>query len=544
MKQLIFKLFFTLLGGFFILYFVIPWSSFGMQMPFTGKPYKLGLDLQWWVELDYQVDLSQVETEPDYDAQRKKNVIEWLKSVIDKRIEALNINDSVITSASYAGEEHIIVQIPLKGNSDLENSENIQRAKDAIGKVVKIEFKEARDTITQQDIDDRRQLVQSLYDEVQQGKYDFLIEAERFNNTYENVQYGTTSDITQNFVIPEGTDMKWNTLNSWLSNGMLEVTDTSGTPGYLIYKLDGEQYQYIFFDREPTLWEPAKDSQGRVLDDRYFIKASVQHNEAFQPMVELTFNDEGAEIFWELTKRLIWEPIAIFVGWELLTAPTVNDAILSGKAVITGNYTSQEATKLANDINTWVVPAPIYLTSERVIDSRLGLNSLQKIAVAGAIGFSMIFVFLILIYRMSGFIAAIALFIYILIILGILKYFWIVLTLASIAGLILSIGIAIDANIIIFERIKDELKWWKDKQKAVKVGFDKSFTAIWDSNVTGLIVAMILFIFWINMIKWFGLILAIGILVSLFTVFSISRVFVRILSKSDIQLRPFIWYKK
>ncbi len=541
MKSLIFKLFLTLLWGIFILVFAVPWGYFNLNVPFSGPDYKLGLDLSGGIELDYKVDLSEAEKEEGYDIARKNSIIEGLKSIIDKRVESLNINDSVITGANYAWEEHIIVQIPLKGNDSLQNSSNIEKAKAAIGKVVKIEFKEARESITQLDIEERKNLAKSIYTWLVENIENFSSEIQRYQNTYENISIWTTPDIEKIFSFSGEIDsIKWNTLDTGLSSSMLEVKNLDGESGYLVYLLDKNQYNYIFIAAEPSIWKPAKDSKGRVLNDKYFTKASVQYNEAFQPMVELTFNAEGAEIFGELTKRLIWNPIAIFVGWELLTAPTVNDAILSWRAVITGKYTPEEATKLANDINTWVVPAPIYLTSERTIDARLGKAALEKIIFAWIIGFLTILVFLVFIYRLSWFVAAVALFIYIVITLAILKQFGIVLTLASIAWLVLSIGIAIDANILIFERVKDELRKGKSFSDAVKIWFQKSFSAIWDANITGLIVAGILFIFGINMIKGFGFILALGIVVSLFTVFFISRLFVRLLAQNKISQKNFI----
>lgn len=544
MKSLIFKLFLTLLGGMFILVFALPWSYFNLEVPFSGPDYKLWLDLQWGIELDYKIDLSQAEQEEDYDVSRKNSIIEGLKSIIDKRIESLNINDSIITWASYGWEEHIIVQIPLKWNDALQNSDNIQRAKDAIGKVVKIEFKEVRESITETDIVERRNLSHEIYWELKDDITNFSSEIQRFANTYENITIGSTWTIQELFSTTDVQEvLQDNILESGISTKVFDVKNLDDEAGYLIYNKSWDDYSYIFIASEPSIWMSAADGEGRVLDDRYFTKASVQYNEAFQPMVELTFNTEGAEIFGELTKRLIGNPIAIFVGWELLTAPTVNDAILSGRAVITGNYTPEEATKLAQDINTWVVPAPIYLTSERTIDARLGQNSLEKIIFAGILGFVTILIFLVFVYRLSGLIAAIALFVYVVITLAILKQFGIVLTLASIAGLVLSIGIAIDANILIFERIKDELKKWQVLREAVRVGFNKSFSAIWDANITGLIVASILFIFGINMIKGFGFILALGIIVSLFTVFFISRLFIRLLARSEVSKRTFIGKK-
>jgi len=516
-----------------------------MEIPFSGPDYKLGLDLSGGIELDYKVDLSQVKQEEDYNAQRKNSVIEWLKSIIDKRIETLGINDSVITSASYGGEEHIIVQIPLKWNDELQSSENIERAKAAIGKVVTIEFKELRWDITSEDLAERNNLANELYEQLALSWDEFSIESQSIANNNDNVVSWSTIDMLEEF----SSSWSWELLvvatndNNYASE-LLEVQNIQWERGFLTYyKAEDDIFQYLFIAAEPSIWMPAQDTQGRVLNDKYFVNSSVQYSEAFQPMIELTFNTDWAEIFGELTRRLVWDPMAIFVGGELLTAPTINEPILSWRAVVTGNYTPESAKKLSDDINIWVVPAPIYLTSERTIDARLGQSSLEKIIYAGLFGFTIILLFLMYIYRFAGLIAALALFIYVVITLAILKQFGIVLTLASIAWLVLSIGIAIDANILIFERVKDELRKWQKLQDAVRDWFSKSFSAIWDANVTGLIVAIILFIFGINLIKWFGFILALWILVSLFTVFFISRLFIKLLSQSQISEINFIWIK-
>lgn len=546
MKNLFFQTFFVFVFASLLTYYVIPWSSFGIDVPFDWQEYKLGLDLQWGIELDYKVDLTEAKKEEDYNQARQDSIIEGLKSIIDKRVQSLGINDSIITSATYGSEEHIIVQIPLKGNDSFQNSANIERAKEAIGKVVKIEFREARTQITQADRDARQTIYNEAYETLTESEYDFFVDAKRFQDTYENIVSGTAQDITELFTFWSGvTDVASITLDTDFSSSELEVTDPRGETGYLVFKYDtkNSEYDYVFIGAEPSPWKPAQDSQGRILNDRYFVKSSVQYNEAFQPLVELTFNSEGAEIFWELSSRLVGQPIAIFVGGELLTAPTVQQAILDGKAVITGQRTPEEASKLATDINTWVVPAPIYLTSERTIDSRLGLDSLSKLIWAGTIGFVFILIFLVSIYRVAGFFSAVALVMYAVILLAILKAFGIVMTLATIAGLVLSLGMAIDANILIFERIRDELRQGKKLSDAVRLGFRESFSAIWDSNITGLIVALILFIFGINMIKGFGLILALGIIVSLFTVYFISRVFLELLADYQISENSFIGRK-
>lgn len=530
MKNLIFRLFFIILSGLLIFAYVFPWSSYDIEVPFTGSEYKLWLDLQGWIELDYKVDLTEAKQEEDYDSERKNAILEGLKSIIDKRVESLNINDSVITTASYADEEHIIVQIPLKWNSSFENSENIQRAKEAIWKVVQIEFKELKWEITDEDTQARWELAQLILDEIQQEDNDFWVSAQKFEITAENIEIWESWSIKSLFRVDE---LKTH-----------EIIETQS--GYLIlWDLQEEQnYKYIFISNSPSQWKPAADNEWRILNDKYFVNSSVQYDEAFNPMIELVFNEDGAEIFWELTTRLVNQPIAIFVWWELLTSPTVNQSILTGKAVITGSYTPAEAKSLSTEINTWVVPAPIILTSEKTIDSKIGWESLEKLVIAWIAWFAIIFIFLIFIYRLSGLIASIALLLYVMIILAIIKTFWIILTLASIAGLILSIGMAIDANILIFERIKVEIKKGKKLMDATAIWFKQSWTAIWDSNFTWFIVAMILFIFWINLIKGFGLMLALGIIVSLFSAMWISRVLLILLAQAVKDKTNFIWIKK
>jgi preprotein translocase subunit SecD len=447
MKTLITRLFFLVLAWLALTYYVFPWKEYNINVPFSWKEYKLGLDLQGWVELDYRVDLSEAKAEKDYNREKERSIIEWLKAIIDKRVESLKINDSVILTSDYAWEKHIIVQIPLKGNTAMQDKENIEKAKKAIWKVVRIKFKQRNPNYT-----------------------------------------GTWSE-------PEWIPAKW----KW------------------------------------------SDWELHELDERYFVKSAVQFDQIWNPAIELVFNDEWKKIFWDLSTRLVWQEMAVFVGGEMLTHPVIREPILWWKAQITWNYSKKEALELSQNINTWVVPAPIYLTSEKSIDSKLWSNSLQKLIIAWAAWFLLIFIFLIYFYRLSGLVSSIALLMYIVIILAIVKSFWTVLTLASIAWLILSVGMAIDANILIFERIREEIQSWKDLVKASEIWFKKSWSAIWDSNITGLIVALILYIFWINMIKGFGLMLGIWIVVSLFSAMYISRVFVLLLAKARVKKKMFIW---
>lgn len=329
-----------------------------------------------------------------------------------------------------------------------------------------------------------------------------------------------------------------------------EVTGTGATNSGSTTKKESFQtrvlsYEALVISQKPSEWTPAKTAGGKLLDEKYLIRAGVNFSQGFSPQVDLTFNDEGKTIFAELTKRLIGKPIAIFVGGELITAPTVQAIIPDGKAVITGQYTAESAKKLASDINTGIVPAPIYLTSERAIDAKIGNDALVVIIQAGAIGLLAIMIFLTFYYRLAGLLAGVALVVYAILLVAIFKSFGIVLSLASIAGMILSIGLAIDANILIFERTKEALRSGMEINKATAIGFTKSWTAIWDSHVTSFSSAVVLYIFGTSLIKGFGLALGVGILLSLFTAMWVSRILVSYAgSKFENNTKAFIGISK
>ena len=146
MRNTVFKIFLITIISLWLFVYIFPWNSYDIKMPFSGKEYRLWLDLQGWIELDYKIDLDEAKKSEDFDKAKEKEIVEWLKTIVDKRVEVLNINDSEINDADYGWEKHIIVQIPLKWNDNLENTKNIEAAKDAIWKVVKIAFKEKRNS--------------------------------------------------------------------------------------------------------------------------------------------------------------------------------------------------------------------------------------------------------------------------------------------------------------------------------------------------------------------------------------------------------------
>jgi len=261
------------------------------------------------------------------------------------------------------------------------------------------------------------------------------------------------------------------------------------------------------------------------LSGTHILKSTIEFDsQTGKPQVGLKFNKKGTDLFAAITKRNIGKPVGIFIDNMPLTTPTVQTEILDGSAVITGTFTTDEAKKLTIAINSGALPLPIKLVEQKNIGPTLGDIEVKKSVYAGTVGLIMVLLFMIICYGRLGLIASLALIIYGLISLFIFKAIPVVLTLPGIAGFILSIGMAVDSNILIFERIKEEQRKDKSFDIAVRLGFGHAIDAIKDANITTLIVAFILFnpLNWeflpqFGMVRGFALTLAIGVATSLFT---------------------------
>jgi len=243
--------------------------------------------------------------------------------------------------------------------------------------------------------------------------------------------------------------------------------------------------------------------------------------------VSLQFDAEGRELFADITGRNIGKPVGIFLDGYPISQPTVNQAITAGEAVIQGNFSVLEAQELSKNLNAGALPVPIHLVTEQTIGATLGAESLSKSLYAGVLAILVVMVFMFLYYRLPGFLSVIALALYIFLTLSIYKLTGITLTLSGIAGMILSVGMAVDANVLIFERVKEELKEGKSLKPAIEEGFLRAWPSIRDGNISTLITAFILMGFGSNFVKGFALTLTIGILVSLFSAITVSRTFLR-----------------
>ncbi len=372
---------------------------------FPKKEFKLGLDLNGGVHLLYQANLSQI---PE---KEKKEAMEALKNVIEKRVNFFGVREPIIQIQG----ERIIVE--LSGFSDP------QKAIEEIGKTPFLEFREKKD---------------------------------------------------ENFV---------------------------ATP----------------------------------LTGRYLKRAQVTFDQFGNPAVALEFNEEGTKIFAELTERNVGKPLAIFLDGNLISAPTVKEKIPSGKAEITGKFSLQEAKELARNLNAGALPVPIELISYQIIGPTLGKASFEKIIKAGIIGFLMIAIFMVLIYKLSGLIALLCLIFFAILNLTFYKLIPVTLTLSGIAGFLLSLGMAVDANILIFSRTKEELKIGKTLPQAFDEGFKRAWPAIRDGNLTTLFVNLILLFWGTSFVRGFATTLSLGIVISMFTAILITREFLKVIALPKIQ---------
>lgn len=367
---------------------------------------------------------------------------------------------------------------------------------------------------------------------------------------------------------------------------LVELKDAVNTT----VKADQIKLARLFYNNVDDQWAATE------LNGKYFQRADVEFDQLYQPHVAISFNAEGAKLFEDLTAKNLNKPIAIFVGGNLISAPNVNQKIVGGKAVITGQFTVKEAENLARDLNTGAIPAPVLLVGQYNIGASLGQNALQSSLWAGLIGFGFIALFMLVFYRFAGLIATIALSIYTIILVFLIKsalplpfalaisiaifgyiiyrilnsresgpeklialvlscfvlFFLsfvlsspIVMTLAGVAGVILSIGMAVDANILIFERIKEEIRDGRPMDSAITVGFDRAWSSIKDSNFSSLITCAILFYFGSSIIQGFAFNLAAGILVSMFSAISITRVLLSVTLNTNLaNLKGFFGHPK
>lgn len=520
--------------------------------------YHLGLDLKGGTHLIYEADTSQVPSED------RDSAVEGVRDVIERRVNAFGVSEPIVqTNKDEGGGYRIIVE--LAGVSD------VNEAISMIGETPLLEFKEQNPAYAQeQELTEEQQKELDEYNE--EAKKRALVANRRAlsGEDFAALARELSEDPGSQ---DKGGDLGWAVQGVFVPEfdealfDQLKVGEITPTPiktdfGYhIIKKMDERQVkdegevEVLGEDETPTtlvefdntevlsshililtktaadILPPIDEWVNTELSGKQLQRASVQYDQQTgDPEVSLEFNDEGGQLFEEITERNVGKPLAIFLDGEPISVPNVNEKITGGRAVITGRFNLKEAKTLVQRLNAGALPVPINLISQQTVGPTLGHQSVNKSLTAGIYGLLLIALFMILYYRLPGFLAVLALTVYTVVVLMIFKVIPVTLTLAGIAGFILSIGIAVDANVLIFERLKEELRGGREFIGAVEEGFKRAWTSIRDSNVSTLLTCAILYWFGTSVIRGFAVTLAIGVVISMFSAITITRSFLRLLN--------------
>lgn len=529
------------IGAGYIVYPNSPAISLG-SFQRTGN-VQLGLDLQGGSQLLYQADVSQV-AEAD-----RADAVNGVRDVIEQRINAFGVGEPVIQTVRSGQDFRLNIELP--GITD------VQEAVKRIGETPLLEFKTEAEPVVY--TEEEKVVIRKRNDEGKKTAEDVLKQV-RSGGDFEALARQYSEDPgskDDGGVLPEAEEGSYiepfNTVvfeKATVGEVYPELVETDF--GYHIVRVDSRvdappanestsgsdaatdttvqakkaTAHHILLKKESE--EPANTGQNYAatnLTGKQLDNASVVFDPTTgAPTVSLDFDSEGTALFAQITKDNVGKTVAIYLDGEVISAPTVNEQITTGEAVISGSFTLEEAKALAQRLNAGALPVPINLISQQQVGPTLGQESIERSLFAGIIGLIALSIFMIVYYRLPGLLAVVALVFYSLFVLVIFKLMPVTLTLAGIAGFVLSIGMAVDANVLIFERMKEELKKGKTVKHAIDDGFARAWLSIRDSNASSLITCLILYWFGSSIIRGFAITLAIGILVSIFTAVNVSRV--------------------
>ncbi len=329
--------------------------------------------------------------------------------------------------------------------------------------------------------------------------------------------------------------------------GLLEFVEMGYLTGDELFPLQGQTIKTDYpsgeTQAEPVDWPTVGESESKpsdaatkiyhtVMTGAVLENAGVTRGQTGQLAVGFILTDEGKDIFGDYTSSHIGQFLAIVLDKEVISIPRIESAITTGQGTITGDFSYEEANNLAIQLRYGALPIPLKVVESKSVGPTLGQDSLQKSTIAGVIGLSVVILFMALYYRLPGILADLALLIYATITFALFKFIPVTLTLPGIAGFVLSIGVAVDANILIFERMKEELRSGRTLQQAIDLGFSRAWPSIRDSNLSTLITCAILYwfgnTFGASIVKGFSLTLALGVTVSLFTAITVTRTFLHV----------------
>lgn len=526
----------------------------------------LGLDLQGGTSLVYEADTAQLVAGEEAEA------LAGVRDVIERRINAFGVSEPVVQTNKVGNNWRVIVELP--GVTD------INAAVKQIGETPLLEFKVEDDN--QAVTDEQKQLIDSLNQQTKTQAEGILLEAKAGGDFvalasansqdiatkdkagdvgYANKANVPTALVETLYTTPVG-EVAPNLIETDDAYYIVKITKrvhTAQTVDDLNRQIDnGEEpsfendlisvtspdeevvrYSQITFRKlAATAGLFGPNYTVTELTGKNLKSAEVQFTTTTnEPVVTLNFDEEGSKLFADITRDNVGKTVAIFLDGSPISTPLVNEAITSGSAQISGSFTIEEAKELKQRLNAGALPIKITLVNQRNIGPTLGQDAIERSVTAGLIGVLLLAIFMVAYYRWPGFVAIIALGVYSLLLLAIFKLWPITLTLAGVAGFIFSLGVAVDANVLIFERLKEELRSGKSLQTAVDDGFKRAWLSIRDSNMSSLITCFILSWLGTSVIKGFAITLALGIVVSLFTAITVTRTLLKFLPVNN----P-VWY--
>lgn len=532
-KNFLFLIFLLVLGYFaFSFVYPGPWSPSWLP----ERDFRYGLDLQGGASLIYQADLSNV---PE---QERGDALAGARDVIERRIDFFGVSEPRV--AVREGTRQITVELP--GVVDLE------QALEMIGETPVLEFKELAEEdpqpLDEAVVAERRQAAREEAEELiemTKAGEDFAELARLHSDCPSGEGGGDLGRFSFDDMVPEFSEAAFS-----LEEGEITAEPVETVFGYHVIKKTGGvdeedriKASHILVSVEETA-EADVAWKNTELTGRHLATARRSLDPMTgQAVVELEFNQEGASLFEEITARNVGKPLAIFLDGRAIIdttgdgiidqddvyAPVVQERITGGKAVISGNMTPAEAAQIAQRLKSGALPVPIELISQRTVGPTLGRESLDRSLTAAAWGFLAVIVFMLAFYRLPGLLAGIAMFFFVVFMLALFKLIpQITLTMAGIGGAILSIGMAVDANILIFERMKEELRESRGLDKAIENGFQRAWPSIRDGSATTLVITAIMWFFGTGFIQGFAFILGLGVLLSLFSAIFITRSLLRL----------------
>ncbi len=492
---------------------------------FNRAKINLGLDLQGGIHLEYKADTT------DVPAGKVADALNAAEAVIERRVNAFGVGEPLV-QLSQAGNEHrIIVELP--------GVKDIEQAKKMLKETPFLEFREPDpDAQAKLDAENEKshEAAQVVFDKVKNGA-DFAEMAKTWSQDPGSNQNGGDLGFSKKGqYVKEFDDAAF---DPTFQKGTIYPKIVESQFGWHILKKIDERGEgdnkevdiahillpKLTLDEVPTIAFKATGLSGKNLTD-----ASVDYRSqgVGAPQIALRFDGEGSKLFADITKRDIGKPVAIFLDGEIISEPTVQSEILNGQAVITGNFTLASATALVKRFNEGALPVPITLVGQQSVDASLGESALHESVRAGIIGLIAVSIFMIFFYRFLGLVAVLALLLYTAMLVTLFKLsgftsFPITLTLSGIAGFVLSIGIAVDANVLIFERTREEIAYGKNIYTALSEGFRRAWPSIRDGHFSTLITTIILIGLGTGFVKGFAIILALGVLLSLFTAVVLVR---------------------